>query len=247
MFTWPTTTKRITSNFRDTRKNHHGLDIADPGTHPIYAAAAGEVTRSYTSASYGECIFILHEINGQTYETVYAHMRSGSRKVNEGQSVKRGQEIGTMGNTGNSTGQHLHFEVHKGRWNMQKSNAVNPLDYLGKGTSTSSDGIDGPKTQKALIKKLQSELNRQFNAGLVVDGVWGPKTHAAIVTIRFGAKGDLTRVLQSALYLAGFTEVGKPDGDYGKNTKKALGNFQRANNLTVDHAAGKATFTKLFG
>lgn len=265
MFLWPTNTKRITSKFRDTRKNHHGIDIAQSGTRPIYAAAEGTVSRSYTSTSYGECIFILHNINGQQWETVYAHMRTGSRKVKAGQSVKRGQTIGTMGNTGHSTGQHLHFELHRGRWNINKTNAVDPLKYLNKGGTSSSpstggyikdiqkwvgttvDGIAGPKTWAKLTKKLQSELNKQYNAGLKVDGVWGPKTKAAVVTIRNGAKGNLTRVMQSALYLSGNTEVGKPDGIYGKNTRKALGNFQRANNLTVDHAAGRKTFAKLFG
>src|SRR5690625_4914149 len=116
-FTWPTTTKRITSKFRDNRKNHHGLDIAQTGHHEIYASADGKVSNSYTSTTYGECVMIVHNINGVTWETLYAHMRPGSRKVKSGQNVKQGQVIGVMGNTGNSTAQHLHFELHKGRWN----------------------------------------------------------------------------------------------------------------------------------
>lgn len=261
-FIYPTV-HRVTSDFRPShRKNHNGTDFANSGYHEIKASAAGRVNRSYLSTSYGECVMIVHTINGVTWETVYAHMRSGSRKVNVGQSVKQGQVIGVMGNTGHSTGQHLHFELHKGLWNAKKSNAVDPLKYLGASASPSkdnvianiqkwigtiADGIDGPNTQKALIKKLQKELNIQNKAGLVIDGVWGAKTRNAVITIRNGAKGNLTKVLQSALYLAGYTEVGTPDGDYGKNTKKALGNFQRKNNLAVDHAAGKVTFTKLFG
>ncbi len=59
-------------------------------------------------------------------------MRSGSRTVKEGDSVTQGQTIGVMGETGQAYGQHLHFEMHKGGWNINKSNAVNPLDYLGK-------------------------------------------------------------------------------------------------------------------
>src|SRR5699024_4265295 len=128
----PTNTKRITNDFRGTWKNHHGIDIADSGTRPIYASAAGRVSNSYMSTSYGECIMIVHTINGQIWETLYAHMRKGSRKVKTGQIVKQGQKIGIMGSTGDSTGQHLHFELHKGRWNMQKSNAVHPLQYLEK-------------------------------------------------------------------------------------------------------------------
>ena len=75
---------------------------------------------------------IVHTIDGVTWETVYAHMRSGSRTVNVGDYVTQGQTIGVMGNTGDSSGQHLHFELHKGGWNINKSNAVNPLDHLEK-------------------------------------------------------------------------------------------------------------------
>ena len=131
-FIYPTDTTRVTSGFRGNRPNHHGIDLAEAGYHPIYAAANGKVSRSYFSSSYGECIMIVHTIDGVTWETVYAHMRSGSRTVNVGDYVTQGQTIGVMGNTGDSSGQHLHFELHKGGWNINKSNAVNPLDHLEK-------------------------------------------------------------------------------------------------------------------
>ena len=105
---------------------------------PIKASAAGTVSRSYYSSSYGEVVFIKHNINGVQYETVYAHMRSESRTVSEGQTVKQGAIIGYMGSTGDSTGQHLHFELHKGSWNVSKSDAVNPLPYLGQENNTVS-------------------------------------------------------------------------------------------------------------
>ncbi|MCM3663561.1 peptidoglycan DD-metalloendopeptidase family protein [Mesobacillus subterraneus] len=108
---------------------HAGIDIANKaGNVPIFAATDGVVIRSYYSSSYGNAIFIAHSINGQTYTTVYAHM--SNRMVSNGQVVSRGQRIGTMGNTGQSYGQHLHFELHKGSWNASKSNAVNPMPYF---------------------------------------------------------------------------------------------------------------------
>ncbi|MGM7682892.1 murein hydrolase activator EnvC family protein [Cytobacillus sp. Hm23] len=107
---------------------HFGVDIAKGGTVPIVASADGYVFRSYYSTSYGNVVFLLHDIGGQTYTTVYAHM--SSRSVSEGQVVPQGQQIGVMGNTGFSFGQHLHFEIHKGYWNASKSNAVNPRDYI---------------------------------------------------------------------------------------------------------------------
>lgn len=120
------------------------------------------------------------------------------------------------------------------------------IKEIQKWVGSKADGIPGVDTWKQLTKKLQTELNQQFNANLQVDGIWGPKTKNAIVTIKYGAKGNLTKVLQAALYLSGYKEVGKIDGIYGTNTKKALGSFQKAKDLTVDHIAGRATFEALF-
>jgi murein DD-endopeptidase MepM/ murein hydrolase activator NlpD len=130
---------RISDTFGTRGGKHFGIDIAKTGTVPIKAAAAGVVTRSYRSSTYGECIFIKHTFgfgsgNGlnYTYETVYAHMRTGTRKFAVGKRVNQGDIIGYMGNTGDSSGQHLHFEVHKKAWNVSKSNAINPLNVIGK-------------------------------------------------------------------------------------------------------------------
>lgn len=107
---------------------HYGIDIANRSDVPIVAAADGVVIQSYYSSSYGNVIFIAHSINGQVFTSVYAHMES--RHVGEGAVVSKGQRIGIMGNTGDSHGQHLHFELHRGPWNDAKSNAVNPLNYV---------------------------------------------------------------------------------------------------------------------
>ncbi|WP_027409306.1 murein hydrolase activator EnvC family protein [Anoxybacteroides tepidamans] len=108
---------------------HPGVDIGKRAAEvPIVAAADGYVFRSYYSQSYGNVVFITHLINGQVYTTVYAHMES--RLVGEGQTVKKGQIIGYMGETGYADGPHLHFELHRGPWNAQKSNAVDPRNYI---------------------------------------------------------------------------------------------------------------------
>ncbi|QNU02772.1 murein hydrolase activator EnvC family protein [Peribacillus butanolivorans] len=109
-------------------KQHAGIDIAASGTVPVVAAADGVVSRSYFSSTYGNVIFVTHSISGQQWTTVYAHL--SSRQASTGSVVAKGQQIGIMGNTGHSYGQHLHFELHKGAWNYSKSNAVNPLNYI---------------------------------------------------------------------------------------------------------------------
>ncbi|MFJ5759641.1 murein hydrolase activator EnvC family protein [Neobacillus sp. NPDC093182] len=108
---------------------HYGVDIANRAANvPIWAAADGVVIQSYYSSSYGNVVFIAHSINGQTYTTVSAHMET--RFVSSGAVVKKGQQIGIMGNTGDSQGKHLHFELHRGEWNGSKSNAINPVGIV---------------------------------------------------------------------------------------------------------------------
>lgn len=108
---------------------HYGVDIANRAAGvPIWAAADGVVIQSYYSSSYGNVVFIAHSVNGQTYTTVSAHMET--RYVSSGAVVKKGQPIGIMGNTGDSSGKHLHFELHRGEWNGSKSNAINPVGIV---------------------------------------------------------------------------------------------------------------------
>lgn len=109
-------------------RGHYGLDIGGSSGDAVYAAASGVVSNSYYSSSYGNVVFVTHYINGKTFETVYAHL--SARNVSSGDVVKQGQRIGSKGTTGHSTGVHLHFEIHAGRWNGAKSNAVNPRSYV---------------------------------------------------------------------------------------------------------------------
>ncbi|HHZ13553.1 MAG: peptidoglycan DD-metalloendopeptidase family protein [Caldicoprobacterales bacterium] len=116
---WPTR-GRITSRFgRRWGRMHKGLDIANDRGTPIYAARSGTVCYSGYNGGYGNLVRIDH---GSGIETYYAHL--SSRSVKKGQKVKKGQLIGYMGNTGNSTGPHLHFEVRI------NGTPKNPLNYL---------------------------------------------------------------------------------------------------------------------
>ncbi|PGZ92727.1 peptidoglycan DD-metalloendopeptidase family protein [Bacillus sp. AFS029533] len=109
-------------------ETHFGVDIAKKGSTQIVSVANGVVIRAYHSSSYGNVVFITHNIKGKVFTSVYAHMQK--YQVSTGQTVSKGQKIGTMGNTGHSFGQHLHFELHDGQWNEAKSNAVNPAKYI---------------------------------------------------------------------------------------------------------------------
>lgn len=92
------------------RRNHNGIDLAVPTGTPIYAAADGRVViRKNNPGGYGYYLSIQHD---KDYYTVYGHLSKWL--VSDGQTVRAGQQIAKSGNTGRSTGPHLHFEVLKG-------------------------------------------------------------------------------------------------------------------------------------
>jgi N-acetylmuramoyl-L-alanine amidase len=113
------------------------------------------------------------------------------------------------------------------------------------GFNLSVDGIAGPLTRAALVRGLQIELNRQFGRNLVTDGVFGPATRAAAVNVRPGARGNMTYIIQAALFIRGFNDV-IPDGVFGPITEREVRRFQTANGLTADGIAGPATQSALF-
>jgi murein DD-endopeptidase MepM/ murein hydrolase activator NlpD len=157
-FIFPTDTQNITSGFRPPdRPNHNGIDFAEAGTHEIFASASGIVSKSYVSSSFGEVIFIKHVIKGIDYETIYAHMVTGSRTVLEGDSVTQGQVIGIMGNTGDSTGQHLHFEMYTPYWTDDNIYAFDPMTLLGKGGCGGGGGTPPTSKNTQLIKMLLAD------------------------------------------------------------------------------------------
>jgi murein DD-endopeptidase MepM/ murein hydrolase activator NlpD len=87
------------------------VDFTPGNGSPIYVIADGVVTASEFGGGYGQYAYIEHQINGQTILTVYAHMQRGSSPLQVGDRVSVGDFIGLVGNTGTSTGPHLHFEV----------------------------------------------------------------------------------------------------------------------------------------
>jgi len=116
MFAWPLEGNwPISSRFGPRRSpggigstNHQGIDIAAPGGTPILAAADGIVVQSFWNGGFGNFILIDH---GGGYRTAYAH--NSRNIVSTGDRVVQGQVIGYVGTTGNSTGNHLHFEIRR--------------------------------------------------------------------------------------------------------------------------------------
>lgn len=98
---------------------HNGVDIKAPMGSPVLAAGAGRVIEAGVMSGYGLRIVVSHDFG---LETVYAHLKK--IEVKPGQEVRRGERIGLSGNSGRTTGAHLHYEVHAG------GTPVNPRQYM---------------------------------------------------------------------------------------------------------------------
>ena len=124
------------------RKHHNGIDFAGALGTNIYAVRNGKVIFSGPSKIKGRngepggggyIIKIRHKINGAFYTSTYMHLLKGSLKVAKGQRVTEGDLIAKLGNTGASTGPHLHFEIQKGRtyiWSLTGKNYEEPLSFI---------------------------------------------------------------------------------------------------------------------
>lgn len=104
---------------RGASTNHKGIDWATPTGTAVMASCGGVVTKAGWGSGYGYVVYIQHP-DGK--ETRYGHL--SKVLVSSGQKVSQGQKIALSGNTGVSTGPHVHFEIRIG------GSAVNPLNYL---------------------------------------------------------------------------------------------------------------------
>ncbi|WFA84155.1 peptidoglycan DD-metalloendopeptidase family protein [Paenibacillus sp. FSL H7-0940] len=117
-FAWPVSNATMSSSFGQRwGRQHKGVDLV--GNRDVKASDEGVITFAGQKSGYGNVIIINHR-NG--YETLYGHLNSIGVKV--GQVVEKGESIGVMGNTGRSTGTHLHFEI------IKNGTVENPLTYL---------------------------------------------------------------------------------------------------------------------
>ncbi len=126
-FIWPCNTKIITSTVKQRwGRWHKGIDIGARYEN-VYASASGYAYNLNNPGGYGTYIMVVH---GSGYITLYGHLSTSH--ISDGEYVKQGDVIATSGNTGASTGAHLHFEIRKSSSISSYFNAafLDPLDYL---------------------------------------------------------------------------------------------------------------------
>lgn len=145
-YIWPVGGGYISAHQGDGR-NHKGIDIAAPYGTPIYAAASGTVIDAGTgwNGGYGNCIVIRNDDGNETW---YAHQAELAAKVDD--VVKAGQLIGYVGSTGDSTGNHLHFEVRSA-----DGKYLNPEEFV----DTSSAALQKPPANIKKPEEVETKID----------------------------------------------------------------------------------------
>ncbi|MEU6078285.1 peptidoglycan DD-metalloendopeptidase family protein [Micromonospora sp. NPDC047074] len=268
----------LTSGYKTpSRPTHTGWDVANSQGTPVYATAAGTVrdikTNSYPgdttsgplAGRTGNSVHINH---ADGYFSYYGHLHRVL--VSDGQQISCGQLVGLMGTTGNSTGPHLHFEIHNPRLT-----SLDPRVFLANrgitlgstapvgstGYPSVSQGASGwvPRVIQYLVRArgISVVVDGNFGAatasavrsfqsarGLYADGLVGPITWTALVLpLREGNSGDLVRGLQTALNARGASLL--VDGGFGAVTATAVRSFQSRNGLVADGLVGPVTWSVL--
>jgi hypothetical protein len=236
---------------KKTRKHHNGEDLISITHNPAYLKAIYEGTVIEARAAkskksngepdgYGYLVAVLHKIGGKDYVAMYAHCLKDSFQVKQGDKVKAGQVLAILGNSGASTGPHLHFEIHIGKkvgWSDNGSGFLDPIPFLqaleamdgqlSKGPQATPEDAptqSAPDHSKPVVKTSKTSISATKPA---LRGV-----------LKVGSKGATVIYLQTALAL-------EADGVFGPNTDKAVKAFQTKNKLTADGVVGPATWGKL--
>lgn len=213
---------------------HRGIDLV--GGSEIIAFADGIVTSICNKGEqYGTgCYVRLKHNNG--WQTLYYHLKSGSVCVKVGQSVKKGEKLGIMGTTGQSTGVHLHFQIDKG----SSATAINPYDYVFNNkelvgdTSTNTSSSNKFKIGDNVI--INGSLYKSSNAASPSGRVSNKKTK--ITRIASGAAhpynttGDLGWMNESDITLV---------NTYTKGNYKTLGNMNVRTGAGTGYAIKKVS------
>ena len=200
-----------------TNGTHKGTDYAVPVGTPVTSWKDGVVSSEPLDSGYGTAVMIDHA-DGQ--QTIYGHL--SSKEVNAGDTVKAGQRIGKSGDTGNSSGPHLHFELRNG-----KNNPVDPANYTS--SLPGGDYISGTVTPNGGEVLATGPASNSTGATMSIDGpvAKGALSNSELISVLSGA-GFSGSSLETAFKVARAESGGRP-GALNPNAKTgdySLGLFQ---------------------
>ena len=174
---------------------HRGQDMAAPIGTDILAAADGTVVQAGPVSGFGNWIVLDHRIGGALVSTVYGHMYSNGVLVDVGDEVVAGQVIGAVGNEGESTGAHLHFEVWQG--GRSGGQAVDPMPWLTEHatpapslviSAAGSDLLPSPPTGPQSRLTVDAEIIANVDTIVGVAKGAGLSLRAAVVAVATSAQ-----------------------------------------------------------
>lgn len=185
---------------------------------------------------------IEHKYNGKTIYTIYAHMRQGSLKVRQGDVVGAGTVLGTMGSTGNSTGQHLHFEIRESSWSPRSSTAKNPANYVSQKNPRPKLAQDNNKSNNiSILVNEKNKISKDYVPEL--ESVSGetnkklyPEAAAAYLKLKKAAKADGVNLWICSAYRSYQTQ----EKNYGNGSNKMIaapGASEHQTGLAIDFNA----------
>lgn len=225
---------------------HNGIDLVPSpcNNNEILAFADGVVTSvQKTGVQYGTGCYVRLKHNNGLY-TLYYHLKSGSVCVNVGDNVRKGQKIGIIGTTGQSTGIHLHFQIDKGSSNT----SINPYDYL-----FSDKEFMSEKPQEDLSKYTDEELAKmvwqgKFGNGEERKNKLGDRYYSVQKLVNEQAKKNIEKINNELLNLVRKTIRG--DYGNGEERKQKLGQYydevQQQVNLNLRDGRTKWDNIKLY-
>jgi murein DD-endopeptidase MepM/ murein hydrolase activator NlpD len=125
------TAEKISATFADHDSvRTRGIDIAAKEGTPIYAMAEGTVSMAGETSGYGAWVVLDHVVDGEEFSTVYAHMYPEDIRVATGDKVTAGQQIASVGNSGESAGPHVHVELVDGNRLEATSRQLDPMAWV---------------------------------------------------------------------------------------------------------------------
>ena len=225
------------------RGGHLGIDIFAPKGTPLVSCVGGVISKISNVRNNrigGNTINILGD-DGKNY--YYAHLDSVRNDLDVGDEVYKGMFIGTVGDTGNAKGTHphLHFSVYKKDY---RKGSIDPWPYL-------NSSLKGDKIfiidKEDVVEKVDGVVSKN---NLTIEDIIENGDNRELISVGSNGEGvlEIQRILRNLNYDLGSFEDAEDgvDGIFGFMTKKAVEEFQRDENLTVDGIVGIQTSTSLY-